>query len=29
MVERLAGEGAVRRLPQMLDALLAKDPPAS
>lgn len=27
MVERLAGEGAVRRLPQMLDALLAKDPP--
>ena len=29
MVERLAGEGAVRRLPQMLDALLAKDPPPS
>ena len=29
MVERLAGEGAVRRLPQMLDSLLAKDAPAS
>ncbi|HEU5193659.1 MAG TPA: TlpA disulfide reductase family protein [Methylomirabilota bacterium] len=29
MVERLAGEGAVRRLPQMLDGLLAKDPPSS
>jgi thiol-disulfide isomerase/thioredoxin len=29
MVERLAGEGAVRRLPQMLDGLLAKDPPTS
>ena len=28
MVARLAGEGAVRRLPQMLDGLLAKDPPA-
>ena len=27
MVERLSGEGAVRRLPQMLDGLLAKDPP--
>ena len=26
---RLTGEGAVRRLPPMLDALLAKDPPAS
>ena len=25
MVARLAGEGAVRRLPQMLDGLLAKD----
>jgi peroxiredoxin len=29
MVERLSGEGAVRRLPQMLDGLLAKDPPSS
>ncbi len=29
MVERLAGEGAVRRLPQMLDGLLAKDAPPS
>jgi peroxiredoxin len=29
MVERLAGEGAVRRLPQMLDGLLAKDPSPS
>jgi peroxiredoxin len=29
MVARLAGEGAVRRLPQMLDGLLAKDPPPS
>ena len=27
MVERLSGEGVVRRLPQMLDGLLAKDPP--
>jgi peroxiredoxin len=27
MAERLAGEGVVRRLPQILDALLAKDQP--
>jgi peroxiredoxin len=27
MVARLSGEGALRRLPAMLDGLLAKDPP--
>jgi peroxiredoxin len=27
MVARLTGEGALRRLPQMLEGLLAKDPP--
>ena len=29
MVARLAGEGAVRQLPKILDGLLAKDPPTS